>query len=290
MEHNSFESDSTKKYTFLDLGTSYVNNNNQAGQFSNLEVQPAWSAMASLTTKSGFDLSLNYYLIQNSDSSFSKPTSSANLDLGYSFDFLKNFSLRFALNHTFQPTNTGALTKGYDNSLYANLGYNYDWITGGLGSTYMLGNRIPNKSRLNSLSFSWSNNLSLDIDNFIKEDNSLSFQPGFSLGVSDQKLYNDYLLTALTSGEGGKIIAKLMKKRPKLTLAQAITILKAKIVKGQKLQATSFGLNMPIVYSLGDYTITLTPSAYKPLNQPAELVDTSWKFTLELSVIYAFTW
>ncbi len=81
-----------------------------------------------------------------------------------------------------------------------------------------------------------------------------------------------------------------MKKRPKLTVADAIAVLKAKAVERRKLQASSFGLNIPIVCNLGDYTITITPAIYKPLNQPTELVDTSWKFTFELGVVYSFAW
>jgi hypothetical protein len=281
--------DSAKKYTYLDLGTSYINNNNFAGQFSNVEVQPAWTASASLNMKSGFDASLNYSLIQNSDTTFTKATSNADLQIGYSLDLLKYFNLRFSVIHTFQPKNSSSLKKGYDNSLSAGLGYDFTWLTGNLSSTYMLGNKTANKTKLNSLSCIWANNLLINIQNFLDENNSLSFQPGFEIVASDQRLYNDYLLTALSENPK-PIIAKLLKKRPNLTVARAIAILKAKTISGQKFQTSSFGLNMPLVLILGDYTITLTPSAFKPLNQPVELVDSSWKFTIELGVIYSFSW
>jgi hypothetical protein len=287
-ESNS-ESDSIKKYSYFDIGSSYNTNNNLSGQFSNVVVQPAWLAMASLTGKSGFDVSLNYSLIQNSDTTFSKLTSSVDLDVGYAFDFLKYFNLQFAISHTFQPKNTSSLKKGFDNSLYAGLGYDYDWFYGGLSSTYMLGNRVANKTRLNSLSFNWSNNLMLSIDDFPGKDNSISMQPGFTLGFSDQKLYNNYLLSALIE-DPKPLIAKLLKKRPKLTVAEAIAILKAKTVKGQRMLATSFGLNAAVAINIGDCTITITPSAYKPINQPTELVDNSWKFMIELGVVYSFSW
>ncbi len=201
VEEDSSAIDSSKKQSYLDLGVSYNSNNNLTGQFSNVEIQPAWSASASLTTKSGFDISLDYLLIQNSDTTYTKATSNGILDLGYSFDLLKYFNLRLAVNHTFQPKNTSSLKKGYDNSFYAGLGYDFNWLSGGLNSTYMLGNKITNKARVNSLSFNWSNNLVISIDNFLAEDNSLSFQPGFTLDISDQTLYNNYLLTALTSSD-----------------------------------------------------------------------------------------
>jgi hypothetical protein len=280
--------DSIQKYTYLDFGADYNSNNNLGGQFSNVEVQPAWSATTSLTGKSGFDASLIYSFIQNSDTTYTKSTSNANLEFGYAFDFLKYFNLHFIVTHTFQPKNTSSLKKGYDNSLGADLSYDFKWFYGSLSSSYMLGNKTAAKSKLNSLSFVLANNLFLEIENFIDEDNSLTFQPGFNVGIGDQRLYNDYLLAALTDNPR-PLIAKLLKKRPKLTAAEAITILKAKTVKGQRFAATSFGLNMPIAWALGDYTITLTPSAYKPLNQPSFL-DSSWKFIFQLGVVYSFSW
>jgi hypothetical protein len=281
--------DSSRKYTYLDLGADYNSNNNLGGQFNNIEVQPAWSASASLTSKSGFDASLNYSFIQNSDTSYTKATSNANLEFGYAFDFLQYFNLHLSVNHTFQPKNTSSLKKGYDNSLAADLSYDFKWFYGSLTSSYMLGNKTATKAaKLNSLSFALANNLSLEIENFLAEDNSLTFHPGFAASISDQRLYNDYLLTALTDNPK-QLIAKLIKKRPKLTVAEAISILKARTVKGQKFQATSFGFNMPIAWALGDYTLTITPSAYKPLNQPS-FIDSSWKFIFQLGVIYSFSW
>ena len=280
--------DSTTKSTTLEFGAAYNSNNNLGGQFSNVELQPAWSAIASLNMKSGFDVSLNYLFIQNSDSTYSKSTSNANLEFGYAFDFLKYFNLHLSVNHTFQPKNTSSLKKGYDNSLAADLSYDFEWIFGSISSTYMLGNKVANKTaKLNSLSFIIADNLSFEIEDFPGDNNNLTFQPGIIAGISDQRLYNNYLLTALTDNPK-PLIAKLLKKRPNLTVAEAIKVLKAKTMTGQKFQANSFGLNMPVVAVLGDYTITLTPSAYKPLNQPS-FIDSSWKFTFELGVSYTFS-
>ena len=272
----------------LDLAADYYSNTQTFGRFSSFSKMPAVSASVSYTSAIGFYGDLIFNRTQNSDTSYSKPTSDASFSLGYKVDFLEYLSLDLSYMHYLYSKTTASLKSFYSDQFGASLGYDFNWFGGSITAAYLTGKQ-------STLSFTFSDNFTIEADDVFTKGDMFLVQPGVDLMASSERSY--YLYLYKVAADHPKIFKlQLKKKYPSLPLKDIETVYQGMLqkldalTKNESYSLNSVGLSLPVSYTTGNITISVTLSAYKQLNQKVVLNTQEWQMVFDGGITYSFGW
>ena len=295
------------KFSAFSFSIDASSDNNVNGRFSMFGSQPTLSSMAGYYHKWGFDVSIMYTNVWQSDENNSSATQEFGLSLGYNVDFTDWLSGSASYNHYNYSENSHSVRSVYKYLTSASLYSEIDWWLTDATLGYYSGKE-------EELFIALETGFSIDLNNVFKEGNTLSVQPMVSGYVGDINYYNTYNYTNYY------FTYSYAKSFPELTVGQFIYIMENPKTYRQKriserignkinrlyelpmeqviwelfeeqeaFNFNNIGFTIPVFYYWGNFMINASFSAYRPVNQPS-YVNKSWGTFTNTGITYFISW
>jgi len=248
--------------------------------------------------------------VGNSDSTNSKFTSEYDLGANYLIAVSKKLSITPSYTHFFYGSNSASLKSGFNDNAQVTTSLVVKWWTTSVVTGYEWG-------ETNDFSVTPTTSATIKFNNFLGEDNSLSFQPTVGLVLNKNELSNLYnkkktkgladfikLYPNMTASEflnstdpaivawrkaHPAVVSSISKRLEKISSKSSGKKKKTDILLADllavksKFGITSINISLPISYELNNFTFTTNLQYTKPNNQ----TDPS-SFYVSFGVSYSF--
>jgi hypothetical protein len=277
-----------QSYHAFMFSADYASNTNVLGNFSNFSRQPYYSPSVSFFSKWGADISLIGYAVDNSDDSLDHFTTEMDLVLGYGFEPVRNLNIYVNYSHFVYSRNSNSMKSIFSDDIHMDADYTYKFADLGVTTGYLTGQQ-------HTFYLSLHNYYLVNFDHVLFRKGYLSLQPGIDINFGDYEYLNMYYLDELR--ENGNFSRYLTLnpymrryvyfqklKHPEERREQILyNFLREKAKDTFKL--TSASLNLPVSYTLGNFTLNLGFYVCIPVNQP-DYLNNELQFFLNMGLTY----
>lgn len=291
------------------MGFDYTSFATTDSRLNDTVSQPMYSPYISFYSKQGLFVSANYSLTGNSDSSLRKSTYSLNLTAGYELKLGNAITITPSYTHAFYDSKTMLLNRLYAN--YADITVTYDlknWSTSFSGS-YQWG-------EINDWLMNLKTSYNFTISGLFSNKDALLISPGVSLQLTNPNYYSK-LFSFLSEYVSNKPNAKLgrlvydvynihdrspylVELRKKLREDHDLAYMIRDYIPGgaelssilssnDRFTMTSATCSLPISYLIGNFTINVSVSLYRTMNQPMYLQN-QWYTYISGGLNYSINW
>jgi len=283
--------DTTLRFNTLMTGIDYTSNTSAFGRFSGLAKQPSYSGYLLYYLKNGLNFGISPLALGNSDSSATKYTMEYDFNIGYDWKINKYFSISPAYTYYLSSKDSYSLKSLYNQSIQLGLNFTSNYFYANSSVYYLMGNYKE-----------WMNT-GLAGGNFQfnkkkKKNHFLTVTPEISYTMSNldyynQSAYKTYWYLYLYSGYQKNPTLRIEDLDPNLIQYKRIwrilnnfpqvyknfmkldkDLLIADLFKAEKkFNLSSIGINIPVAYTIRNFSISFTYSIIFPINLPEYLDD-----------------
>jgi hypothetical protein len=275
--------DTSQMNSFL-IGSDYTSNTSTFGRFSEISTQPSVSGYITYATKHGLMIGISPVVIKNSDSTATASTYEFDFNLEYQYRLNKYFSITPAYNHYFFSKNSASPKSLYNNQFTLGLNFNSKWVYADLLGYYL-------KGEYHEWMTTAQMGLNIQFENVFFKNHSISFSPEVNVTFGNQDYYSHLankiyaFLYVLAKNNSSVTIADLYTNENKYPRIWRYLNNHPKVLKNfekfdkemlvselfkanTQFNLSSIGLNFPLYYSMGNFSLNFTYSVYFPQNAP----------------------
>jgi hypothetical protein len=287
VDHSAVDQSGQACHAFM-FSADYASNTNVLGNFSNFSRQPYYSPSVSFFSKWGADVSLIGYAIGNSDDSLDHFTTEMDLVLGYGFEPVKNLAVYANYSHFTYSGNSNSIKSIFSDDLHVDLDYTYKFADLGVSAGYLTG-------RQHTFYLSLHNYYVVNFNHILFRTGYLNIQPGIDANFGDYEYLNLYYLDELS--ENGKfshyltlnpymrryVYSQKLKNPDQRREEILYHFLREKAKDTFKF--TSASINLPLSYTMGNFTLNLGIYVIIPVNQP-DYLSNEIQFFFNMGLTY----
>jgi hypothetical protein len=258
------------------FSADYASNTNVLGNFSAKSKQPYYSPSLSFFSKWGLDMSIMGYAVGNSDDSLDHFTTELDLIVGYSFEPLKNLVIYPNYSHFLYSRNSNSMKSMFTDDFHLDMDYTIKFADLGVSAGYLTGKQ-------HTFYAAAHNYYMINFDRVLFRKGYLSLEPGIDANFGDFEYLNLYYLDELTKNADfsnymilNPVVRRYVRyqklRNPDLTRGQILYNYLQKKAK-DTFKFTSASINLPISYSVGNFSLNLGFYVFIPVHQPDYLND-----------------
>lgn len=268
--------DSDERFNSIMIESGYTSNTSSFGTFSGNLRQPGISLSTLFASKHNFDLSVYGNAVANSDSSLSETTYETDLQAGYQILLPLKLKIYAAYQHSFYSKNSNLARSRFSDQGSLQLSYEGKIFNPQVTGIYLTGKQ-------NEFMLDAGTAFNFEIDHFPFRSSSILIFPGADLMMGKLQFYNEYLLQQYQSHP--LLFLRYYRYRKQLSSQEIMNLLKEE----KKFTATSLSFSLPVSFSMGNWLVTGSAYAVKPLNQPI-FMNTNWMFYFSGNLSYTINW
>ncbi|TLX77774.1 hypothetical protein E9993_03770 [Labilibacter sediminis] len=300
----------SEKFSSFSFGEDFTSNNNLNGRVSTLNKQPVLSSMVSYYHKLGFDATLVFSNVWNSDQTNTKASQETTLSLGYDYDITEWLNASVSYNHYWYSKNSNSIQSDYTDLLSSCVYTEVDWWVSNIMAGYYSG-------RANEFFVNVETGVDFTFEDVFKEGNLLSIQPMISayagnINFYNEEAYRNYYFLYIFAQEYPNVtvndmliqiqepdnqiersLRNKLETRPRLKKRvdslPSDLVIASMFEEQNSFNLSNIGFILPVFYSWGDFMVNLGLSAYKPLNQPS-YNQNSWVMYSNVGLAYFISW
>ncbi|GAC1369257.1 MAG: hypothetical protein NVS3B25_05740 [Hymenobacter sp.] len=227
-----------EKTGYLSAALGYGSNSAFFGR-TQTTAYPYLSQELTYTSKVGLWASVFNYDLLNTTSHLDETDAS----LGYDFDISTKADASISYSHFFFAPNSPLIKSAVNNALDAYVGYDWGYVYTRLNGSYLFG---PNDQ---DFFLVLDNSRAFDIDGVFTPKGYLTFTPKFSLTAGTQAFAETSTQQQIVRGN----------KKAKVIRTSVVT-------ESTRFTLLSYGLRLPVAYTLGKVSVEAAYRFLKPLN------------------------
>ncbi|MGD2035774.1 MAG: hypothetical protein PVF73_11995 [Bacteroidales bacterium] len=175
-----------ENFNSLFLSFDYSTRTNTFGLINDQVKQPSYNAAIGFFSKYNFDVSVQTVFTGNADTSLTKTAVETDLMAGYAFSPTEDLTIYPSYTHMEYSRSANTFLSVFSDIAQLNIYYNRNVYLGGLGTSFLFGNK-------NMFYLSLQNALGFYFDNVVFRNSLLSIQLEFDLNLSDENYYNKFI-------------------------------------------------------------------------------------------------
>lgn len=281
------------EFSSLDFSFDYFSNTSTFGQFNQIATQPSYSPSISYFYKSGIYASVVGNIVENSDTSFSGTTTDFDLNIGYTKELGKYFTIFPTYTRYFHTEGSNSLISTFSDNFSLDISANIKNIYGGLNANYLIGDN-------NEWFFTGYLSYSFDYENLGLQNSYLFIQPEVNFNSGNQTYYSNYLWSNIQNNpdylqeflDSDQVIRRLNyyeRHYPDATIEDILKMMIANnLTQEDDFNLSSIGVNIPASYMIGNFIISASYSLYFLTNKP-DYIEENIETYLSFGIIYSIS-
>ena len=314
-----FISNTEKQPNAIEFGLNASTNTIVYGQINTELKQPDISPFFNFISSSGFEINTTFYRVGNTDSTESKGTNEFDVLIGYNKTFFnQKLTLYPSFSHFFYGQGSESMKSVIKNQLSLNISYDFTWLLTGITGSYLKGD-YTDYNIIGQLL------IPINFENIFSKNDALTIGLGSDVFYGKlpltilNKLKNlqnqidnarkkhplyDPTLLRMTSPSIFPVINANHKRNKKkleainqevygntnLDYNETISDYLSKAEKQLENENSTIGLTsidftLPVIYTKGNFSFSLSANATKPMHPKADLA-----YYFNTGIIYNFSW